>query len=517
MRIDLFDMDEFVDLNNLKEVTSPVLFERGGVPNPNGLISNEIFGVSIKSRRETFAYISLNGYFITPHIYKIIRRVFRNIDKIINGEYRYIINKNGSLERNDDLGDTGIEFLYENWDKIKWNGNGGMSSERTDLISKSKKNEIWISKEIVIPAFYRDIHSSSGGGGETSEVNNLYTRLIRYAALLKDRDMFDFAFHINNYNIQNTLVEIYDYFKEKLEKKNGLLRKYLLGKNVDYCVRTVISAPIYNCDNPMDNIVDFDHCAVPIHEACSMCYPFVVAWLRNFFEREVIENQSGKYLNSDIVKLKNPESYFNDTYIEKAINRYIHDPSSRYDTIAVPVENRPKPVYLRFSGRYANVAKEDESTISERALTWTDLLFMATSEITKDKYIVVTRYPIANPHNIFLSKMRIASTLTTVPMIINDTVYRWYPNIDLNMTKAEVSDNFIDTLRFSNSYLVGMTGDYDGDQTTAKILWTQEANAEAERIVNQKSFFLNADGKNDRIIELEAIQCFYCLTKDPDV
>ena len=32
MRITTFDMDEFVKINNLKEVTSPVLFERGGVP-----------------------------------------------------------------------------------------------------------------------------------------------------------------------------------------------------------------------------------------------------------------------------------------------------------------------------------------------------------------------------------------------------------------------------------------------------------------------------------------------------
>ena len=56
MRIDLFDMDEFIELNNLKPITSHVLFERGGIPNPNGLISNEIFGVSVKSRKETFDY-----------------------------------------------------------------------------------------------------------------------------------------------------------------------------------------------------------------------------------------------------------------------------------------------------------------------------------------------------------------------------------------------------------------------------------------------------------------------------
>ena len=127
MRITTFDMDEFVKINNLKEVTSPVLFERGGVPNPDGLISNEIFGVSTKSRKETFAYIDLKGHFFHPHIYKIIKRVFRNIDKIVNGEDYYSITKEGQLVKDPENGETGIDFLYDNWEKIKWKGNAGMN------------------------------------------------------------------------------------------------------------------------------------------------------------------------------------------------------------------------------------------------------------------------------------------------------------------------------------------------------------------------------------------------------
>ena len=81
MKIDLFDIKEFIDLNHLQEITSPILFQRGDIPHPNGLISNEIFGVTTKSRRETYAYIDLHGYFFNPDIYKAIRRMFRNIDK----------------------------------------------------------------------------------------------------------------------------------------------------------------------------------------------------------------------------------------------------------------------------------------------------------------------------------------------------------------------------------------------------------------------------------------------------
>lgn len=519
MKIDLFDIDEFVEINNLKEITSPVLFERGGIPNPNGLISNEMFGVSIKSRRETFAYIDLVKHFFHPHIYKILRRVFRNIDKIINGETYYSIDKQGHLVK-DPSGYTGMDFLYDNWEKIKWDGNGGMSSERTNLISKTKKNEIFMSKQIVIPAFYRDIKSSSGGdGGKTIEINNHYTRLIRMCALIRDQDMFDFSFHSTIYNIQKTIVDIYDYFKDKLDKKSGLLRKYLLGKNVDYCVRTVISAPTFKENDPKHNMIDFRHAGVPISQVCVLCYPFIIAWLRNFFERELMENRLLKYpvslnnkeLDSDVIEVKNPESYYNDEFITKHVDRFVKDPSSRYDKIPVPLTNG-KTGYLVFQGRNVHENAE-KSGLSNRNMTWTDLLFIACNEVSKNKHVMVTRYPILNNFGIFLSRVRVLSTLETTPMNINGTIYDWYPVIDPNMSKHDVANNFIDTTIFSNSYLKGLDGDYDGDQITSKIIWTQEANEECERVMNSKSFILSPNCKNMRTIDIEAIQTLYVLTK----
>ena len=119
MKIDTFNVDTFVDINHLKEVTSPILFQHGIIPDPNGLISNEIFGVTTKSRKETFAYIDLHAHFFHPHVYKAIRRMFRNIDKIVNGEEYYSINEEGRLVK-DETGETGIEFIYNNWKKINW-------------------------------------------------------------------------------------------------------------------------------------------------------------------------------------------------------------------------------------------------------------------------------------------------------------------------------------------------------------------------------------------------------------
>lgn len=58
-------------------------------------------------------------------------------------------------------------------------------------------------------------------------------------------------------------------------------------------------------------------------------------------------------------------------------------------------------------------------------------------------------------------------------------------------------------------------GDYDGDQTTVKVVFTQEANEECDRVMNEKSYFINASGQIIRKVENEAIQTLYVMTKEP--
>ena len=64
MRAYCFDMDELVSVNDLKEVKSPNIFERGGMPHPEGLLSTVIFGNSVKERRYNHGYIDLYKHFL---------------------------------------------------------------------------------------------------------------------------------------------------------------------------------------------------------------------------------------------------------------------------------------------------------------------------------------------------------------------------------------------------------------------------------------------------------------------
>ena len=46
-------------------------------------------------------------------------------------------------------------------------------------------------------------------------------------------------------------------------------------------------------------------------------------------------------------------------------------------------------------------------------------------------------------------------------------------------------------------------------------MWTQEANAELDKLMRTKSFFLNTNGESVRRVEIEPIQSFYTMTKEP--
>jgi len=464
MKIDLFNTNEFIDLNKLKEVTSPVLFQRGQVPHPEGLVSNQIFGVTVQSRKSTFAYVDLHGHFFHPHVYKAIKRMFRNIEKLISGSQAYTINEEGILVA-DKNGETGLEFVYNNWEKINWEKSDvtGMRNERVDLLRNFKKDEIFTRYLIIIPPFYRDIKSSSGGGGETGDLNRLYANAIRYSSMLKEKDLFDFQFNQTNLNMQELLVSIYDFFKTKLEKKTGMLRRYLLGKNVDYCTRSVITAPQFHANSPSDLLVDFRHAAIPIAQVCSLCHPYIIKWVKDFFDREVFSvkdsmmaydpiNDEGK-----IIRLDRPESVFTDKWIKKMIDTFIRDPGSRFNTIELPVINTKQKYYMQFNGRRLDVTNKSElSEIAYRPLTWTDILYRASVDVTKDKHCLVTRYPLLDEFGIFIARIRVSSTTKTTPISIGPNLYKWYPVIEFDIPEEKVATKFVDSLQFSNSYLPGL-------------------------------------------------------------
>jgi hypothetical protein len=474
MKIDLIDFKEFIKINNLQEVSEPITFEKGNIPTSRGLLSTDIFGVSVKERKQTFAYINLNSIFLHPFIYKLLRRMNRNFESIIYGSKKFIINENGQLIEDKEKGQTGIEFLYKNWEKIKFERNEStIRSERIDVLNAYKKNVLFTSYWIVIPAFYRDVNLQSASRGVIShhELNDKYSKLINLTSMLNDENNFDFILNTTKAKIQETLVDIYDFFKGKIEKKQGIIRRSILGKSIDYGSRSVISAPVFNANRPEEMQIDFFHAGIPLAQCCSMFTPFIMYWVRRFFQRELEKNGNRypvKTKEGEIkfVKLKDPQLYFNEEFIKKQIDRFVHSYADRFQLVELPVEDETynKKIYLSFIGReYRKGATETESPLVQRPATWCDIFYQAAVDVTVDKMVYITRYPILDYFGSFPNQISVLSTHETVPMYVGTKIYRNYPKIDLNMSKQQISISFIDTITMSNLYLAGIGGDYDGD------------------------------------------------------
>ena len=58
-----------------------------------------------------------------------------------------------------------------------------------------------------------------------------------------------------------------------------------------------------------------------------------------------------------------------------------------------------------------------------------------------------------------------------------------------------------------------MTTDYDGDQVSAKVAFSQNACKEGEEIMKSKAMLLGMQGQNMRVISNECVQSLFMLTR----
>ena len=532
LRVDLIDPDKLVKENNLQEITNPVFFIRNSVPTPDGLLSNEIFGITKYDRANTFAYIDLYETFLNPLLYKIWCKVDSKVKECIHGTKKFNITNDGTLVY-DENGSTGLKFLIKNIDKFKLRRTTSKRRDmEVDFLEKYMGTpQMLIKKMIVCPAYYRDVNNDKGKVA-VGAINELYRNLIVFIKAL--REASDYGLTLSDATrgrIQDTLQQIYDWFgsgttmngeqtSDVIPGKFGVIRMSVLSKTTDYASRLVLSAPELKVEKLDDIEADLDYSVLPLASACVNFLPFIMYHVRRFFENEFSGDSVIPVINNDnTVSYYHPKDYqieFSDERIKKEIDRFCTGFSNRFIPISVPTIEGEE-IYLRFKGRNVSAedfaaGKVDKFPISDRDLTWCDVLYMAAVAATEDKHILITRYPIDSYFNQYPTKIRISSTTKTEPMVVRNKFYKNYPMIRQSDIGTNTSNRFIDTLNISNLYLDGIGGDYDGDQVTVKGVYSEEANAELDKQLESKSHYFNLGGKGVRTSDKEAMQSLYNLT-----
>lgn len=462
MKVNIFNATKFVEINNLKEVSNPVMLENGSVPTSDGLFSYEIFGrPGSKDRKETFAYIDLGGHYFHPLVLKVLKRLNRKFEDCISGFGTFKITADGELVEDENAPEenTGLEFLYKNWTKLKFKNTNSIDREsRIKMISALNRDEAFMNKQIVIPCFYRDINFLNSDSGKLShdEVNDKYTKLIRLVKSNAQNELGGLSFIGNSTksNIQFLLVDIYEYFTGQIKGKNGVFHKFVMGKSIEYGVRTVISSPIYTAERYEDMQVKMDYAGVPLSQCCVTFFPFIRKWVSDFFQknfgyRSIVQDRKKELKTSTKVL-----DYYTFDVITKYITNFTKSPSDRFNPVVIPTDDGDKNYYLKLDYETGEPMK--------RPMTWTDLLYMAAYDVCKDKHVYITRYPLTDYFGIYPSKINVLSTVKTQEITVNGIHYKNYPVIDLNTEKSRVGNNFIDAMQLPNVMCPALGADYDG-------------------------------------------------------
>lgn len=532
LRLEILDVEKFIKVNECKVVDDPRAFIKNGIPSSRGLLSNEIFGITRDERAGTYAYIDLHGSFMDPSCYKAWIRIDNNIRNIVAGIGTYRINDKGYIIE-DPAGETGIEFLRKNLNKIKFKSSDSIKRDIKIQYLEKNRDKIFIKKYIVIPPYYRDKNSGSGKSIGLGGINKLYNNLIIATnALQSTADyMFD-ASDAMRYRVQETILCIYDWFCGNsnanitvemgggMSGKLGILRRTNMSKTADFSSRLVLSACELKVEKPEDMMVTFDRSAIPLSAAIAEFRDFITFHVKRFFENEFMGHeqypvQAGNGTIS-YVKPEDPAIIFSDERIRREMERYLHGYNNRFVPIEIPVEGTEQKYYMQFKGRLVDPkdATKNPEAIYHRRLTWCDVFFIAATEATKDKQILVTRFPIDKYSNQITTGIILSSTKETEPMYIEDTYYPYYPKIREEDIGSNTSNRFIDTMQISNLYLPGMCADFDGDQITCKGVYLEESNNELKEFRNNnKQNFIDFGCTPLREISSDVCQSVYALTR----
>lgn len=484
---DILDVDKFVKLNNLSPVTNPQFLDKN-VPTPDGVLSYTIFGTDMESRRSRMAYIDLAPYhYMAPIAAMKLGAYSRVLSQALFSQGRFRV-ENGTLVSDQENGDSGPEFLYKNWDKLRFVQKTTESTKDLMEFYQQDRNVLFLTKFPVIPAFFRDINTNGIGSGEraatksSSEINSKYSSIIAYSQTLNTyTDTFTHMSRLTQSRIQTLLDDLYVNLTVQTVKgspsKFGMLRRAALSKNVNYASRLVLSSPILQKDSFNSVQVKFGYATVPLAYCISSFFPFIVHELKTFFDREFL--QGGKLGTKSFA-----ESY-DENHITQIITRFLSSPSTRFEPMLSPPDIDGNQYPIRITGRFS----KGDTTITRDA-TITDILYMCTCRACADKHVFITRYPLDNPNGQWPARIIVASTIHTTPATIGTDVYDYFP-----ITDGDPANSFIDTLSFSNTMIGPMGADYDGDTVTLRPVYSKEANAECEARINSIGYLLNVEGK----------------------
>jgi len=274
MAFKLLDVSNFLHRVDAKAVTNSRSFNRSMEPEPEGLQSRTIFGVSTKDKFEKWGSLNLEDVVMHPLIYNNLSEINAIFKRVLNKKNKYKI-VNGMLVEGSD-GGNGIGWLISNWSSIVFDKYRTEKNKMfIDFINNTQKNILFVNKVPVIPLVYREARMGTHLM-EDDEIDALYKKILSFSKTGRSDFTADFMEKIKDTTAkeftQSAVNQLYSYFISKLESKYGFVRGTMSGKRLDNVARLVANA---RPDIPVNSA------AIPWQVLINIFDIFVLAFLEN--------------------------------------------------------------------------------------------------------------------------------------------------------------------------------------------------------------------------------------------
>lgn len=547
MHLDLYDIERDIALHGWKEVTTSQYF----IPNskeihPEGLFSKEIFGEPGTIDRETmWGYISLNETFMNPQAYYVLSRLKANIaEDMKTGTNRYYVDSTGEITKLP-KGQTvpesakykvigsGFDWLKDAWPHITWKITKDMTKTakvRRKFLKSFPITAIFWDKFPIMPAFYRDVDYNSN---KQNIINKQYTKLIHIAQIIKHTDNLMFSDDydtpmksISYSKCQDLMNELSKFFFDMLGGANGFINKHVAGKTTDYGARLVISTCTSNYERSEDLETDFYSSAVPLAVAINIFAPFMIynvkQWITNYVSgsrfRTIYDFKTKSYRSVEISPSFLDE--FTADNIRRMMDLYKKNKKYRVEPITIKGVDERIPIQVLISVPQGttdveiNVVEGDQDVTNDvrvRNLTHCEFFYIIAYHALRNKCIDICRYPVDDYYHVYPSKMNIIPANKYRDLKFNSIMIKRYPMLNYK-TEEDIEHLFTDSLKMFSIYPASLGGDFDGDQVSVQGIFSDEANEEALKQMNNVSHFIGLDGSVMRQLPLGVRHGLHCLT-----
>lgn len=424
--------DNNQNVKYFREIKTGAIFETGTkIFHKDGLFSTDIFGPlgsSVRSERE--AIIDLKLPVIHPLIYEVMISLSSKIEKIASGKTYAKFNKTTGdfdIVTKDEGGETGLNFIIENIDKIKFiETNSTERKYKIELCKKYCNTKSLITKWVVIPAGIRDYTEDKKGKPSEDEINNIYRKLLTSTNMIKNNKLTKEDLELLNpirLRIQKTLVELYEYIKTLLDGKSKFIQSKFIKRATMYGTRNVLTpSPVKIKDLTDDNILKSNHTTVGLYQYIKAITPITMNLLLTKFLNKIFNsNNSNAYvinketLRSCIVDvpIKTRDKWLTFDGLTEVMNK-LAQPIIRDSVVTINgnylllVYDRGDKIDIISDTKDINFKELDQSKL--RPITYGELFYIAVEDVV-DKYpAFTTRYPVAGLGGIYPCRVYLKTT-----------------------------------------------------------------------------------------------------------